>query len=72
MENWKDGILEGWSNEAGKEVPFSKFHYSIIPTLQYSTIPLFPSLWDDRDRKLLLAEAIRSETVMSLDWSGRR
>ncbi len=65
MEDWNDGILEGWNNEAGKEVPLSKFHYSNIPTFLYSnippfhysnsplfhhsTIPAFPSLWDDSE-----------------------
>jgi hypothetical protein len=39
VEDWNDGIMEGWCNEIGKEVPFSKPYFN-IPSFHYSNIPV--------------------------------
>jgi hypothetical protein len=42
MGRWNDGKLEYW-NAGRRSRQFSTLHHSIIPTFQYSNVPVFKS-----------------------------
>ena len=47
MGRWNDGKLEYW-NAGRRSRQFSTLHHSIIPTFQYSNVPVFKSPTNER------------------------